>query len=285
LNVSEGVSYNGQNASIDFGDAAGLESANNTITVNGLTFNLKAEGSSSIQVTRDIDSIVNSIKEFVNSYNETLNTLYSKVKEERDRDYRPLTDAQKKDMSEDEISKWEAKARSGLLRNDTLLQTTITSFRGAMSRVIEGIDGEFDSLSEIGITTHSYTDNGKLYIDETALRDALAKDVDGVKELFTNTSSTDDDKGIAYKIYEITSNGIKYIADKAGSTSSFSTVDNSYIGKRLTEMKQEIEDWEDKLDDIEERYYKQFTAMETAINQMNTQSAWLSAQFSTSSSS
>jgi len=285
LNVDEGVSYNGQNASIDFGDATGLESATNTITVNGLTLNLKDEGSSNITVTRDIEAIVGSIKRFVDSYNQTLSTLYSKVKEERDRDYTPLTDAQKEEMSDDEIEKWEKEARSGLLRNDTLLQNAISNFRGAMSRVIENIDGQYDLLSQIGISTQSYTDNGKLYIDETALREALTKDPDGVKELFTNSSSSEDEKGIAYQLYDIASNGIKYISDKAGSSSSFSTVDNSYIGKRLTAMEQEIEDWEEKLADIEERYYKKFTTMETLINKMNTQSSWLTSQFGTSSSS
>jgi len=283
LNVDEGLSYNGQNASIDFGDAIGLESSTNTITVNGLTLNLKDEGSSNITVTRDIEAIVDSIKKFVDSYNQTLSTLYSKVKEERDRDYTPLTDAQKEEMSDDEIEKWEKEARSGLLRNDTLLQNVISNFRGAMSRVIENVDGQYNLLSQIGIATQSYTDNGKLYIDETALREALAKDPDGVKELFANSSSIDDEKGIAYQLYDIAANGIKYISDKAGSSSSFSTVDNSYIGKRLTAMEQEIEDWEEKLADIEERYYKKFTTMETLINKMNTQSSWLTSQFATSS--
>ncbi|MPN42126.1 Flagellar hook-associated protein 2 [bioreactor metagenome] len=84
-------------------------------------------------------------------------------------------------------------------------------------------------------------------------------------------------------MYEAVTNGIKYIADKAGSESSLSTVDNSYIGKRLTELKEDIEEWEDRLEDIETRYYNQFTAMETFINQMNTQSSWLASMFSSGS--
>ncbi len=285
LNLDEGVSYNGQNASIDFGDVTGLEFAANSVTVNGINVNLKSEGSTTVTLTRDTDAIVASVKKFVDSYNENLSTLYSKLQEERDLDYKPLTDAQKEEMSDDEITKWEAKARSGLLRNDTLLQNLINNFRGAMSRVIDGIDGEFSSLNEIGITTQSFADNGKLYIDETALRAAIAEDPDGVQELFSNSSTTDDEKGIANKIYDLTANGIKYISDKAGSTSSLSAVDNSYIGKRLTEMAEAIEDWEERLEDIEDRYYTKFNAMETLINKMNIQSSWLTSQFASSSSS
>jgi flagellar hook-associated protein 2 len=279
LNIDEGVVYNGQNASINFGDATNLESATNTIKVNGITFNLKSEGSSTITVTRDIDAVVKSITDFVNSYNETLSTLYSKVQEKRDRDYGPLTKAQKENMSEAEITKWETIARSGLLRNDALLQNTINNFRSSISGTVAGIDGEYKTLSQIGITTQLYTDNGKLFLDESALREALTQDLNGVKKLFTNSSTTDGEKGIAYKLYEISSDGIKYISNKAGSTSSFSTVDTSYIGKRLVEMKQAIDKWEDKLANLEDRYYRRFTAMETAINKMNNQSSWLAAQF------
>lgn len=284
INQGAGVSYNGQDASVDVGDAVGLESAGNTITVNGLTLNLKNTGNSTITVTRDTDAVVASIKEFVDAYNETLSTLNSKMQEERDRDYAPLTDAQKKEMSETEIKNWEAKAHSGLLRNDTQLQDLVSNFRSSVTGIVKGVGGQFDSLSEIGITTQSYKDNGKLYIDEDALRQALSKDPDGVKDLFANTGSSNDEKGVSARLYDIVSDGIKYLSDKAGSSSSFSSVDNSYIGKRLTEMNDEIDDWEEKLKDIENRYYEQFTAMETAINKMNTQSSWLAQQFGTSSS-
>lgn len=283
LNINDSVIYNGQNASIDFGDAAGLESDTNSITVNGITLNLKSEGSSTINVTRDIDAVVESVKEFVNSYNKTLSTLYSKVQEKRDREYLPLTDTQKEEMSDDEIKKWETKASSGLLRNDMLLQNIINNFRGAMYRTVEGVDKLYNSFSEIGITTGSYTENGKLYINETLLREALAKDSDSVKQMFTKTSENQNEKGISSMLYELTTDGIKYISDKAGSSSSFSSVDDSYIGKRLTEKNNAIEKWEKRLEALEDKYYSQFTTMETMINQMNIQSAWLSAQFGSGS--
>ncbi|HEX3010711.1 MAG TPA: flagellar filament capping protein FliD, partial [Syntrophomonadaceae bacterium] len=203
LNIVKNVKENGQDASIDIGDAAGLKSSTNAITVNGLTLNLKNTGNSTITVTRDTDAVVASIKEFVDAYNETLSTLNSKMQEERDRDYAPLTDAQKKEMSETEIKNWEAKAHSGLLRNDTQLQDLVSNFRSSITGIVKGVGGQYDSLSEIGITTQSYKDNGKLYIDEDALRQALSKDPDGVKDLFANTGSSNDEKGASARLYDI----------------------------------------------------------------------------------
>lgn len=283
LNIDAGTSYNGKNASIDFGDAVGLEFAANTVAVNGLTLNLKNTGVTNITVARDIDAAVASVKAFVDAYNETLDTLSGKVLEKRERDFLPLTDAQKKEMSDSEIEKWETKARRGLLRNDMLLQNIISDLRGGRSRIVQGIEGSYNSLTAIGITFGSKDDNGKLEINETALREALTRDPDSVKQLFTNPGSSNEEKGIAVRLYELTADAIKYIADKAGSTSGFNTVDSSYIGKRLTETNQAIEKWEKKLESMEARYYSQFTAMETMINQMNTQASWLAMQFGSGS--
>ena len=282
LNINENDSTNiGHDASIDFGDAIGLVSSSNSITVNGITLNLKEENASStITVTRDIDAIIDSVTEFVDAYNKTLSTLYDKVQEERDSDYKPLTDAQKDEMSDTEIEKWEEKAHSGLLRKDSMLKSIINNYRSAVTSVVKGIDGEYDSLSAIGIASEAYDNSGQLVIDEDDLREALTADPDAVKRLFTTSSTTDNRDGIAVRVYEATVNGISYLADKAGSDSSTSTVDDSYIGTRLTKVNDEIEDWETKLDDKEDQYYAKFTTMESIIYKMTVQSSYLTSMLS-----
>jgi len=275
LSINDGESYNGQDASIDFGEATGLVSASNAITVNGITINLKAAGSTTITVTRDIDAVVDSITKFIDSYNTTLKTLYDKVVEERDSDYPPLTDAQKNEMSDSDISKWEKKAKSGLLRNDSMLKNIISNLRTTMTGVVKGISGAYTSLSSIGIASESYDTNGQLVIDEDALREALTADPDAVKKLFTNSSTVSSQQGIAAKLYKTTVSGISYLADKAGSDSSTSTFDSSYIGKQLTKLSDEIEDWETKMDKKEDKYYSKFSSMEQTIYLMNTQTSWI----------
>ncbi len=279
LNLNVGTSYNGQNAVFNVGDAVGMESATNQAAINGLNLNLVAAGTTTVTVAQDTDTIVKSIKAFVEAYNDTLDKLYDKMTEKRDRTYVPLTDAQKEEMSDKEIEKWEAKARSGLLRSDPTLQKIVTDLRSTLTRAVSGLEGSFKSLSEIGITTGLYSENGKLHLDEDKLKQALAADADGVKELFTHSSTVSAEIGLGTSLYSTVADGIKYLSNKAGSSSSLTAVDNSYIGKRLTELNDRIDDWEERLEKIKERYYKKFTAMEEAINTMNSQSAWINAQF------
>ena len=279
LNLDEGSDYNGQNASISIGDAANLESSSNTMTVNGLNLDLQAEGSSTVVVSRDVETIVESITGLIESYNSIMENLYTKIQEKKHYDYSPLTDAQKKEMSETEIELWEARAKSGILRGDSQLNTIVNKIRTAMSRVVGGVQGQYKTLSSIGISTRMWDDNGQLYIDETTLREALSEDPEGVKALFASSGEIDGNKGIANYLYDAVGFGITYLSNKAGQESSFITVDNSFIGNRLSRLDLEIEKWEQKLIESEDRYWRQFTYMEKVINQMNAQSAWLTQQF------
>jgi len=278
------TTYSGQDAQFNFGDATDLTSATNTVTVNGITLNLKQGGgaTSTITVTSNVDSAVSAIKDFVTSYNEIIDKINSKLSETRYRDYSPLTDEQKDEMSKDEIEKWEKFARSGLLRNDTILSGIVTGMRNTMNSSVTGLTA-YSTLSSIGITTGLYSEKGKLYLDEDKLRAALQESPEEVMKLFTNSSDTESEEGLAVRLYNQVNNGISSIAAKAGSNSTYSLVDNSIIGKRLAEIDEEVEEWEDRLDKIEERYWQQFTAMEEAISKMNAQSAWLSQLFSSSS--
>ena len=268
-------------------NGASLSKTTNKFTINGVTYDLKgindtdANGSpvATISITNDTDAVFDKIKSFVETYNETLELITDKTQEKRYRDYRPLTEEQKEDMTDNQIEIWEEKARSGLLKSDSIVRDIVSDFRMAMSGIVENISGEFGSLVEIGISTQNWYENGKLHIDEADLKEALNKDSQGVMDLFTNNSEVDNEKGVAVKLYDAVIHSSELITDKAGRASSYSLVDNSYIGKRLSNMSDEINAWEDRLTNVEDRYWRQFTRMEEAINRMNSQSAWLSQQF------
>lgn len=282
LKMKLNIDYTGQDAKFDFGDAKGLTSATNTVTVNGITLTLKQGGGATADITvrNDTNAVFNSIKDFVTAYNDIVDKINSKLSETGYRDYLPLTGEQRDKMSEDQIKKWEEKAKSGLLRNDTLLEGVVMKMRTTMSAVVPGLTGGkgYDNLAKIGINTGLYFEKGKLYIDETKLKDALQKDPDGVMNLFIKNSDVYSEKGIAQRLYDDVNNGMSLISAKAGSDSTYSTVDNSTIGKRLIQVNEDIDKLEDRLKEIEDRYWRQFTAMEQAIQQMNAQSAWLAQQ-------
>ncbi|MEW6698713.1 MAG: flagellar filament capping protein FliD [Bacillota bacterium] len=283
LKLETGIAYNGIDATVDFGDVTALKFSTNTFTVNGINVTAKkADPSTSVDITvsNDTDAVFNSIKSFIELYNTTIDKVNAELSEERYRDYLPLTDEQREQLSDDQEKQWEEKAKSGLLKNDPLLSGVVDKMRSTMSTVVPGVSNtKYDSLAEIGITTGDYSEKGKLYINETKLKDALNAEPQSVMELFTKVSDNYNEKGLAVRLYDDLENAWDLLLDKAGSSSSFSQYDDSIMGKRIEDMDKEIDKWEDRLVEIEDRYWRQFTAMERAINQMNSQSAWLAQQF------
>lgn len=283
LNVTVGAdeanAYHGTDAEIDFNDLTGLKFSTNQFTVGGITFNLKSTSASTVTVSvaNDTEAVIDKIKAWVNAYNDAVGLMFTELNEERYRDYQPLTDDQKKEMKDSDIEKWEAKARSGLLKGDSLLYGVYSRVRSTTMARVEGLSTTYNNLSAIGITTGSYQEGGKLYIDESKLRQALTADPEGVMELFTTSGETASNEGLAVRLYDELTKSMKLITDKAGSSTSY--YDNSSIGREIGRINTTIDQMEDRLSDMEDRYYRQFTAMEQAIQRMNQQSMWLAMQF------
>jgi flagellar hook-associated protein 2 len=195
--------------------------------------------------------------------------------EKRYPDFKALSDEQKKEMSDKEVELWEEKARSGLLRNDPFLKNALQDLRRAFMDPVSGIlIGSINVIPDIGISTGNYFEGGKgkLVIDEDKLKEALTNKPDEVMQLFTKTQG-DLDLGIGKRVFNELDNVVRRLSDRAGNPSY--PVDNSTISKRITQMNQEISKWNDRLAKVEDRYWKQFSAMEKALSQMNSQSSWM----------
>jgi len=264
----------------------------NTTTVGGITFNLQDQGNVNVTVRSNTDAVFNSITSFVNSYNETMANVQKKFTETRHREYQPLTKQQAEQLTEKQIDQWEEKARSGLLRSDPMLSRINSSMRTTISSPVQGLgSNEINRLSAIGITTTPYHNSSELVVNEEKLRQAIRENPDEVMQLFTKninegqTLENDQDKsnhmGIARRLYDQLNNTMKLISDRAGSGDGLSRVDNSLIGKNLGRIDKEVSRWEARLSQIEEGYWRQFNAMEQAINKLNSQSAWLAQQLGT----
>lgn len=278
----------------------GLEMTSQTNTINkaGYTINLQGTfdntGTSPISVTatNDTKTMMDKIKEFVTTYNGLVKDLNNSVTEKKYRDYQPLTDEQKKEMSEDEIKMWEEKAKSGLLRNDSIIRDGVSKLRSNFSGAIGGLnDKTIDALAEIGITTSKdYRSGGTLEINEEKLNAALEKNPEQVAAIFINTGKADDtetdpvtgetktidSRGLVQRLRESIDSFELNIERKAGRSTM---TDGQYnIGKSMLDIDKRIERLQDRLVAIEERYWKQFTAMETAINKANQQSAMFMSQ-------
>lgn len=251
-------------------------SKTNSLTVNGISMTLLSTTStaepSTITTTADPTQAIDTIKAFVQNYNDLLSFLNTKVGEAKYRDFQPLTDEQKEAMKESDITAWEAKAKSGLLKNDGILNSAITSMRSLIS-------GNMGQLSAMGITTGEYSEGGKLYIDEDKLKNMLENNPQQVINLFQGNSESKSD-GLFSKMSTALTNTMQNLANRAG-TNRFSGdltgtfTPSSVMGRRLREFDAQILTLTTRLNDAETRYYKQFSAMETAINKLQSQSSSL----------
>jgi flagellar hook-associated protein 2 len=276
----DSYTYSGVDGSFTFDGIAVTGLTSNETTVNGINITLLQEGqTATLTVQSDTTKAVDTIKDFVESYNELIASIDDKLNEPRYRDYPPLTDQERDALSDKEAERWDEKAQSGLLRNDSLLRSTLTELRRSLMDPIEGVAaGEIDRLSQIGITTGNYKDGGKLFIDEDKLTAALTDKPDEVMNLFTKTAEVDgnqDQMGVGKRVYENIDYAIDRLKSKAG-TPGVILADQSVLGKNLNRLDDQISRWEDRMIQVEDRYWRQFTAMERAINQMNQQSGWMS---------
>ncbi len=280
LMMEGAVESGGENALISIN---GLETERtaNTFVINGIAFDLRSAVPGEIvriEAKRDTENILNKIVEWVDKYNKTIEYINSKLKEERFPDYRPLTDEQMQQLTDKQIDMWEEKAKSGLLMNDPLIQKELGRIRQAIFSVVQGLDEEYNHLSDIGITTGKYWENGVLKVDVDKLKEKIEADPDKVIRLFTKSADVEGERGIAGKLYYVIDAAIDRLADNAGKETDL--VDNSSIGKRIKELNERIQKEEERIKRLEDRYWRQFTAMEKMIHVMNSQSGWLMSFFS-----
>ncbi|MCM3445777.1 flagellar hook-associated protein 2 [Bacillus velezensis] len=282
----------GKNAKFTFNGLEMTKTSNN-FTINGIKYTLNSVTDSNktvtINSTTDTDGIFDNIKDFVDKYNTLIKSANAKVTESKYRDYKPLTDEQREAMTDKQIEQWEAKAKSGLLRSDSTLQNGLAEMRLDLYSTVT-IDGKKYQLADFGIeTSDSYTDQGKLVIkDEAKLKQKITENPALVAKLF-NADSPDtaktknpEEQGIARRLKDTLNKMQIQISKQAGTESSVST--SFTIGKSLDEIETNISNMKTKLDDIETRYYKKFSALDTALEKLNSQSSYLTSMLGSSTS-
>ena len=245
-----------------FSDTIHQES--NSFTIDGINYSVHSIGTTEINSTQDVEPVVENMKKFVEDYNQIMDKVYGLVTEKKNKDYQPLTNAQKEDMSEKEIEKWEKKAKVGLLRNDSEMR----SFMNSMQNAIFGKNAQF--LNECGLTSNEdYNKRGQLSINEDKLRKSLQNEGDRVFKAFAGEkdSMLENMKNTMNK-YVGGSSSI--FARKAGLEKTSSVVKN-YYSEQLKRQEDMIKKLQRKMDDKETKLYKQFGQLEASMNKLNSQ--------------
>lgn len=241
-----------------------IHQESNSFTIDGINYSVHAEGSANISSSQDVEPVVENMKKFVEDYNKIMDKVYGLVTEKKNKDYSPLTDAQKEDMSEKEIEKWEKKAKVGVLRNDSEMR----SFMDSMQNAIFGKNAQF--LNECGLTSsEDYNKRGQLSINEDKFRKSLQNEGDRVFKAFAGekTSMLEKMKDTMHK-YVGSSSSI--FARKAGLEKTSSVVKNFY-SEQIRRQEDMIKRLQKKMDDREEKLYKQFGQLEASMNKLNSQ--------------
>ncbi len=269
LGIAQGT-YQGQDAICTINGIT-VKEAKNSFSYDGITYTLNDTSSTAIQfsVSQDYQSTVDSIVSLVDAYNELVGTLQSKVKEDVYYNYPPLTDAQKEEMSEEEIKQWEEKAKSGTLHNDSYITSMLTTLRSAFYTKVEGTGMK---LSDIGLTTGTYSDGAKITVDKDKLLAALKENPEGVKNCFSQTSTEGfSAKGVMVRISDAMLNYTKQTTNVA--------LDS--LDEKIAAGKDDEDDLEARMTEKEEALWKKFSTMETALSKLNSMSSWLSSLFTT----
>lgn len=249
------------------------------VSVGGVTYTLTAKGSTTVTVTNDTDKLVENVKKFVEDYNTMLDKLNSLYNEKQYSDYDVLTKSQENGMTADQISKWNEKAKSGLLYHDQTLGKIISNLREAIYTPVDSVDSQYNSMMAIGIS--SSTDRGHLQLDEDKLKTALANDPDCVYQIFassgdvtttdadgTISTTTDYDKeGVMNRISDKLFSGLKEIKSYAGTSTE--TSDGSSLGTLILNLQTKMSNFKTMMDSYESALYKKYDAMETAIQQLS----------------
>jgi len=256
-------------------------------TTGGTKMTIKGDGSlttsadTSVKLTgsTDVSGLKDTIVKFVNDYNTLLQSMNTKIFETRDKDYMPLTDEQKSAMSESQVTAWEKKAQTGLLRKDNDLQRIVSEMKSSISTVMSGSGL---SLEKIGISPiKNYADkNGILTIDESKLTKALQENAGDVKDLFTRAATTTDKGGALTQLKSALNTEFKLstssLAKKAGLTGSSTETDNT-LTKNIAKKKSLISDMNASFTTKENALYTKYSNLETMMQKLNSQQSSLTS--------
>ncbi|NMB02189.1 MAG: flagellar filament capping protein FliD [Firmicutes bacterium] len=267
----------GQNAEVRVNGVT-LSNSSNSFDLNGITVNLLSASPGTdvrVEVRHDVDAVVDKIKEFVNLYNEIVDELNLSTREEVFRDFLPLTPEQREALSDKEIEQWEEKAKSGLLRSDPMLSRVLSEMRMALAGAV-GIEGDHKSLAQIGITTGSWYEYGRLNINEEKLRVAVEANPTGVRDIFTFDSAEEGKQGIARRLDSVLKGAMERIEKTAGKAST--PYDTSALGEQIRDFESRLSVMEERLLRFEEAQWRKFTALEKVLGQLYAQSDWLVQQ-------
>ena len=281
--ISKGASrVDAQDAKITLNNAD-FTSSSNVFNINGLTIKATAKTADgetlSINTDTDTQGIYDKIKDFLTDYNSIINELTSLYNADSAKGYEPLTDDEKESMSDKEVEKWETKIKDSILRNDSTVGGVMNAMTTAMMKSYT-INGKSYSLNSFGIHTQGYLNAAK--------NEQYAYHIDGDEDDTITSGNTDklmdminnNPEDLEEFMKQLTSGLYSALDSKMKSTtmsSAYTIYNDKQMTKEYNNYTTEIKEWETKISDLEDRYYKQFSTMETQLAKMQSTTSSLTS--------
>jgi flagellar hook-associated protein 2 len=252
----------GQNALVTIdGEAVDPPPQSNVVAnaIPGVQFTLKGTTTSTTVTVGapgpDASALKDKLQAFVDAYNKVTANIKARTEE------KPVANASTA-----------ADARKGALYGDAGLQSVLRQLRQGISDIVPGNASSMDQLAELGISTGAASGSinadavaGKLTFDTTKLTDALATDPLAVRKLLGGISGTD---GIAQRFTGI----LDPVASTTGTLAQrISSEDSS-----LSRIASDLTDFDERMTNKEAALQKQWTALETALQQAQSRASNIS---------
>ncbi|MDO5402260.1 MAG: flagellar filament capping protein FliD [Eubacteriales bacterium] len=277
------VRIKGEDSRIELNGAVFTNNTNN-FSINGLTIQATAlTGTEAVSITTstDTDAIYNSIKDFLKEYNTLIKSMDEAYNASSSKGYEPLTSKEKEAMTDDEVEQWEKKIKDSLLRKDSTLGNTATALKNDMQKIFT-IDGKDYSLSSFGISTLGYftsgdNEKGVLHIDGDKDDASTSGNTDKLRAMIASDPET-----VVSFFSQLASNMYNDLGNRMASSSvssAYTIYNDKEMATEYSEYTTKISDQEDKVTTWEDYYYKKFSAMETALSKLNSQTSSLSNLF------
>lgn len=283
LGIKGATKVDGQDALITL-DGVDYKSESNSISVNGITVNALAETDKEISITTiaDTKGLYDKIKDFLGKYNDVINELTSKYNADSAKGMDVLSDDEKKAMGEATAAKYEDKIKDSLLRRDTTLNSIITIMTNSMSRGFT-IKGKNYSLSSFGIQT--------LGILNAAKNEQYAYHINGDKDDEKTETYPDklmkaltEDPDTVMTFMKKLSEGLYSQLDKKMKStylnSAYTIYNDKEMDREYRNYSSLIKTWSDKVDSMEDYYYRKFSRMESSLAKLQGQQESLGGMIS-----
>jgi flagellar hook-associated protein 2 len=212
-----------------------IHSGSNTVSnaIEGVTLTLKAPTEEGSTVLLGVERDDAAIQDAAKKFVDSYNSLAGTMKS---------------------LSRYDASTEAaGALLGDAMLRNVDSQVRKLISSPVAGVNGNYTTLASLGVTTQA---DGTLKLDTVRFNAALAANPGAVSDIFTS------DNGVAVKL-------ANFMGSKTSATGEL-TVRSSNITDTLVDLKDQQDALNARMKVIEQRYYKQFNALDTMLAQMNT---------------